>query len=731
MEKIKLNIQLFANTACTVSVKSITQDIANNSSTITIHGKLTTSGSTFNHEGGAYMQPVISNQPVVGSQTSSQTLTKKKFSINKSSSKEYDWEFTVYHNSNGSCTNLTIKINWYATSNTNGTVTLSGGYTPATIPRASDVTATDGTLDVTDDVSITITRKNSSFTHTLRYVCGSASGWIKNADNKVGTSATWTPPLSLANQNQSGDTVSCRIYCQTYNGSTTIGSETYKDITLTIPTLNPTASFGSASDANSYYNTYGVFLQNKSKITFTLSGTAQYSTINTYSWEVRQNNASGTLLASGSTSTVSYIPTVSGTIYFKGTVIDKRGASATTTKTLSITAYKTPKCSLAVSRTSSTASSYTITGSGTPISVSGKTANVVNYVLKRGSTNIYSSSGSSLNHSGTDTIADQSYTYTLTASDTISGTIDTKIVTISTTFTLMNFNSTGYAMAIGKASETTGTNKLLEIALPTKVYEPLTVEGETTVGSIRSKNMFDKNTIVAGTITGGTTSTRLSSRQVLWLEAGTYTCSTNLSSTYNWCVQVQSVGVPPLSSSPTFILDSPWKSGTSYTFTINTAGYFSLLLRKSDNGTLDVSDVIGFNYQLEKGSIATNYMHYQNLSGKKIYSTGETIVGTWIDGRPIYRKVISYTNSSTIGASNKITDIDIPHKISNIGTAVSVKGLIGGVYDLPYLDGDGTKITKATWVSRFNTTIIRLRILNDTWSSRTSYFILEYTKTTD
>ena len=502
MEKIKLNIQLFANTACTVSVKSITQDIANNSSTITIHGKLTTSGSTFNHEGSAYMQPVISNQPVVGSQTSSQTLTKKKFSINTSSSKEYDWEFTVYHNSDGSCPTLTIKINWYATSNTNGTVTLSGGYTPATIPRASDITATDGTLNVTDDVSITITRKNSNFTHTLRYVCGSASGWIKNADNKVGTSATWTPPLSLANQNQSGDTVSCRIYCQTYNGSTTIGSETYKDITLTIPTLNPTASFSSATDDNSYYNTYGVFLQNKSKITFTLSGTAQYSTINTYSWEVRQNNATGTLLASDSKSTVSYIPTVSGTIYFKGTVTDKRGASATTTKTLSITAYKKPTCSLAVSRTSSTAASYTITGSGSPISVSGKTANVVNYVLKRDSTSIYSSSGASLNHSGTDTIADQSYTYTLIAGDTISGTTDTKVVTISTTFTLMNFNSTGYAMAIGKASEATGTNKLLEIALPTTYTEPVNINKSGTGDALIRVKRVDADKAVELVVSG-------------------------------------------------------------------------------------------------------------------------------------------------------------------------------------------------------------------------------------
>jgi hypothetical protein len=136
------------------------------------------------------------------------------------------------------------------------------------------------------------------------------------------------------------------------------------------------------------------------------------------------------------------------------------------------------------------------------------------------------------------------------------------------------------------------------------------------------------------------------------------------------------------------------------------------------------------NIQLNIGN-NTTYSPYQNLNGMETYSTNEQVVGTWIDGKPIYRKVISYTNSSTIGASSQTTTINIPHNISNIGTAVSVKGLIGGVFDLPYLDGDGTKITKATWVSRFDTTNIILRILNDTWSSRTSYFILEYTKTTD
>ncbi len=490
MEKMKLDIQKFASNGCTVTVKSITQDIVNNKSTITIHGKLTTRGSSYNY-GGAYMQPTISNQPIVGSQTASQTLSKKKYSIGPNGTKEDDWTFEVYHNSDGSCPTLTIKIKWYISDSTNGTATLSGGYKPDTIPRASSVSANNGALN--QSLTINIDRKNDAFTHTLKYVCGDTEGWIKDINNKVGTSATWIPPLSLANQNQSGDSVSCRIYCQTYNGSTAIGSATYKDITLSIPTMNPIASLDSATDSNSYKNTYGVFIQNKSKIHTVLSGTPQYTTINTYSWQIRKNNSSGTLLASGSTSSIDYTPTEGGTLYISGTVKDKRGNSGSTSTTISVAPYFAPKCSLAVSRTNSISASYTATGSGMTIDNTNYTKNEVTYILTRGSTQIASWNGSSLNQSGIDSISDQSYTYTLIAQDTISGVTDTKTVTISTTFTLMNFNSTGYAMAIGKASEATGTSKLLEIAMPTIHSDQIILNTPTDIYSGMSVNSSNRN----------------------------------------------------------------------------------------------------------------------------------------------------------------------------------------------------------------------------------------------
>lgn len=66
------------------------------------------------------------------------------------------------------------------------------------------------------------------------------------------------------------------------------------------------------------------------------------------------------------------------------------------------------------------------------------------------------------------------------------------------------------------------------------------------------------------------------------------------------------------------------------------------------------------NAQLEKGSSATAYSPYQNLSGKDFYSTSESIVGTWINGKPIYRKVVTFNPRSDV------METSYNHGIANI-----------------------------------------------------------------
>ena len=111
------------------------------------------------------------------------------------------------------------------------------------------------------------------------------------------------------------------------------------------------------------------------------------------------------------------------------------------------------------------------------------------------------------------------------------------------------------------------------------------------------------------------------------------------------------------------------------------------------------------------------------------YSTEEQVIGTWIDGKILYRKVVVYKNSDIIGAYDTITNIEILHKISNLNQCVNAS-LFTDFYRFPIFYGLNT-VEKVTGITSVDNTKINLRIINDTWGPKTWYITLEYTKTTD
>ena len=100
-------------------------------------------------------------------------------------------------------------------------LSVSGEVTLPTIPRAT--VPSMGAATIGEEVTISLPRASGTFTHTLTYSFGSASGTI---GSDLGTSAVWRLPESLAAQIPNDLDGTGTLTCVTYSGSTLIGSKT-------------------------------------------------------------------------------------------------------------------------------------------------------------------------------------------------------------------------------------------------------------------------------------------------------------------------------------------------------------------------------------------------------------------------------------------------------------------------------------------------------------------------
>ena len=200
---------------------------------------------------------------------------------------------------------------------------------------ASTLTVSNGTIGTA--LSIGINRNNSSYTDTIAYTFGTASGTI--ATKTSSDSVSWTPPLSLASEIPNASTGTCTLTCTTYNGSTVIGTTT-KSITLTVPqSLAPTVSV-SYADTIAQCLTWGLLVQSRSKLAFTITASGQQgATIASYSTSV---NGTSYNSASFTTDVLLY----NGSNSYTVTVTDSRGLQTVSTGTFSVVAYSNPSLTL-------------------------------------------------------------------------------------------------------------------------------------------------------------------------------------------------------------------------------------------------------------------------------------------------------------------------------------------------------------------------------------------------
>lgn len=515
-------------------------------------------------------------------------------------------------------------------------VSASGTATLTKIERESTLSASNGTLGT--EQTLSVSRQSSSFTHTITYSCGSASGTIVSKSSS--TSIAWTPPLSLAQQNTTGTSVSVKLTITTYNGDTKVGSSYTKTITCSIPSsVKPSVSI-SVSDPNGYADTYGGYVKGKSKIAVSITASGSHgSTIKSYSTTVNGSTYTG------SSVTTDFVKS-SGELEIKTTVTDSRGRTATASKKITALAYSDPVISAIKSfrsdesgNASSSGGYITVQFTAAVTSLSSK--NSATYVLKykKGSDSSYTSvtlSDYANAYNPTNAkytfVADasKSYSINLTVTDAFNSTTKSTAGSSASKLWSLLDRIKGKGIAFGKIAELVG---YFDVALKTLFRE--SVE-------------FENTKVIYGTKPDGSKTSAFSP------------CNVNGDTVVGYGNYDNQSGNTIVYGHDTLIgfsnSDEPgnylpyYRKGTNFTTTIVTSGfvtnsgkdvYFWIPLSKPVVGNPTVTLTSGYGFILRSGG---NYSHGSSSGTAVKPSTYEV---TSVYGVGLYVKA-SFTNTTNV-----------------------------------------------------------------------------------
>lgn len=328
-------------------------------------------------------------------------------------------DYVVNHDENG---NKTVNISFKVDVNTGGygSSTVSLSIPLPQIKRASTISDVTGTLG--SPMTLDISRKDSSYTHNLKYEFGKLSGTIATG---VGTSCSWTPPLSLATAMPNRTSDWGQIVLETYSGSTKIG-QTNCILTLNVPTsMKPTLGSITLTDSNTavknLLNTANTFAEIVSdiKVAFNSATGVQDSAITGYHAEIVNKNQS-TNANNGNLGLMKW----NGSAQVKAWVVDSRGRSSNAVTTdITVLEYFLPTLTFTAIRGDTNQSSDKIVVSRTakiaPLRIGNTQKNSFKLSFKTaafGSTTYTADTGAGVNDKVTNTLTN--------SKATLSGTFD-------------------------------------------------------------------------------------------------------------------------------------------------------------------------------------------------------------------------------------------------------------------------------------------------------------------
>ena len=348
------------------------QDTANNRSTVNVQARLITNGyasmwgvtadvTIYVNGGGAIEHPTIN----VGT-GSSQLL--------------FAHDYVVGHDDDGKKT-VGIQVSVALNAAGYGSAMVAFDLPLPTIQRASNgnVTATE----LGKVATITIDRKNSSFKHTLRYDWNGVTGTIAS---NVDTSYNWTLPLDFASAIPNATSSWGRVFIDTYNGSTKIGT-TESTFTGNVPaSMKPTLSSVTLADTNTavknLLNTANTFVQVLSNVQVTFNGAsgAYGSTISSYRAEILGKNQN-----TNSNNGILGMMNFNGAVTIRATITDSRGRTSDPVDVqATVLEYFTPQLSFSAQRSGSGNTTITVMRNAkiAPLTVGGKQKNTMKLTFK-------------------------------------------------------------------------------------------------------------------------------------------------------------------------------------------------------------------------------------------------------------------------------------------------------------------------------------------------------------
>ena len=147
---------------------------------------------------------------------------------------------------------------------------------------------------------------------------------------------------------------------------------------------------------------------------------------------------------------------------------------------------------------------------------------------------------------------------------------------------------------------------------------------------------------------------------------------------------------------------------------------------KKKNTTIPISGKIVDTENVEDKTSNAPSMRLVEEMTKDIYSTEEQVIGTWIDGKPLYRKILSLTTPSTTNST----------KIANFDKTFIIKNYYGNAFisasnqllPINFYFTDVYNI--ATYVVN-NSGEIYMKIGSEAYRNQQATLTIEYTKTTD